>query len=59
MHTYNQALVSIIHKQTLISKWVVMLVRKMVLFLLESNIMFKTQHIYDKVNKVADALSRK
>ena len=36
-----------------------MLVRKMVLLLLENNIMFKAQHIYGKVNNIADALSRK
>lgn len=59
MHTDNQALVSIINKQTSKSKRVMMLVRKMVLLLLENNIMFKAQHIYGKVNNIADALSRK
>ena len=59
MHTDNQALVCIINKQTSKSKRVMMLVRKMVLLLLENNIMFKAQHIYGKVNNIADALSRK
>ncbi|KAK3108908.1 hypothetical protein FSP39_018419 [Pinctada imbricata] len=59
MHVDNQALVSVINRQSSKSKTVMKLVRAMVLYLLKFNILFRAQHIFGKQNNVADALSRK
>ena len=59
MHVDNQALVSVINKQSSKSKAVMKLVRPMVLYLLKFNVLFRAQHILGKQNNIADALSRK
>lgn len=59
MYIDNNALVSIVNRQTSKSKRVMVLLRKLVLLLLRNDIMFKAQHILGKKNNIADSLSRK
>jgi hypothetical protein len=56
--TDNEALVSVINKQTCRDKTLMFFVRKMVLICLKRNILFKAKHIPGVKNKLADALSR-
>lgn len=59
MYIDNNALVSIVNRQTSKSKRVMVLLRKLVLLLLRNDIMFKAQHILGKKNNIADSISRK
>ena len=54
----NEALVSVINKQTSKDKDVMYMVRHMVLKCLKLNLMFKAKHIAGKSNVMADLLSR-
>jgi hypothetical protein len=56
--TDNEALVSVINKQTCWDKTLMFFVRKMVLICLQRNILFKAKHIPGVQNKLADSLSR-
>ena len=55
----NEALVSIINKQTCRSKSVMVLLRHFVLLCMKENINFKASHISSSNNSLADAISRK
>ena len=57
-YTDNKVLVSILNKKTTKIKYIMFLVRKLVLLCLRLNIDFKSQHIEGKRNSKADALSR-
>lgn len=57
-YTDNEALVSILNKKTTKVKYIMFLVRKLVLLCLRLNIDFKSRHIEGKRNSKADALSR-
>ena len=57
-HTDNEALVSIINKQTSSDALIMFLVRKLVLECLYHNILFKAMHIRGVLNVLSDALSR-
>lgn len=56
--TDNEALVSVINKQTSTDVHVLKMVRFMVLRCLQHNILFKAKHIPGKKNSQADYLSR-
>lgn len=56
--TDNEALVSVINKQTSRDNQVMKMVRHMVLCCLKFNILFKSKHIPGKRNVLADCLSR-
>ena len=56
--TDNEALVSVINKQTSKDSGLMSLVRKMVLVSLEHNILFRAKHIAGSRNILADSLSR-
>lgn len=56
--TDNEALVSVINRQTSKDSVVVQMVRYLVLQCLHYNIIFKAKHIPGKHNKLADSLSR-
>jgi hypothetical protein len=56
--TDNEALVSVINKQTSRDNLVMRMVRFMVLNCLQLNILFKAKHISGKKNVLADSLSR-
>ena len=56
--TDNEALVSIINRQTSKLSCIMFLVRKLVLRCLHNNIEFKATHVPGKQNHLADALSR-
>jgi hypothetical protein len=56
--TDNEALVSIINRQTSKHQDTMILVRQLVLIALRSNIHFRAKHYPGKVNLIADALSR-
>ena len=57
-HIDNEALVSVINRQTAKSKRLMILVRKFVLLCMKLEVVFKAVHISSKCNKIADALSR-
>ena len=57
-HCDNQAVVTIINKQTCKQKHTMNLVRLMVTFCLSNNIVFKAVHVLGVNNGIADALSR-
>ena len=59
MHVDNEALVSVINKQTSKSKNVMTLVRTLVLCLLQNNTTFRSEHVPGSSNKIADSISRK
>ena len=59
MHMDNEALVSVINKQTSKSKNVMTLVRNLVLCLLQNNTTFCSEHVPGSSNKIADSISRK
>ncbi|CAC5390439.1 unnamed protein product [Mytilus coruscus] len=54
----NMALVSIINKRTVKSKHVMTFIRPLVLFTMQLNIQFKTQHIDGLRNEIADSISQ-
>ena len=54
----NEAVVTIINKQSSRSRAVMSLLRPLVLFCLSHNIMFRAKHISGVHNEIADALSR-
>lgn len=54
----NQAFVSIINKRTSKSKRIMKLIRRLVLFTMCNNILFKAVHLDGVHNKIADALTR-
>ncbi|XP_062590566.1 uncharacterized protein LOC134252145 isoform X1 [Saccostrea cucullata] len=56
--TDNEALVSVINRQTSKDSVVVQMVRFLVLQCLQHNILFRAKHIPGKHNKLADSLSR-
>ena len=56
--TDNEALVSVINKQTSRDSLVMLMVRFMVLHCLNHNIIFRAKHIPGKNNVLADRLSR-
>ena len=58
-HVDNEALVSVIKKQTSKSKNVMTLVRNLVLCLLQNNTTFRSEHVPGSSNKIADSISRK
>lgn len=58
-HTDNIALVSILNTQSSRSPRIMFLIRKLVLMLMQYNIIFKAKHISGIDNGIADALSRK
>ena len=58
VHTDNQALVSVLNKQTSKEPLVMALVRRLVLNCLKHDIVVKTVHIEGAINIAADALSR-
>lgn len=53
----NEALVSVLNKQTSKSKRSMQLVRPFVLSCMKSNILFRARHVYSKVNVIADSIS--
>ena len=55
----NEALVSVLNKQSAKSKRLMQLVRSFILLAMEYGIIFKATHISTHVNAVADAISRK
>ena len=55
----NQALVSILNKQTSKSSRVMLLLREFVLFCMRYSIVFRAKYICSKSNDIADSLSRK
>lgn len=57
-HTDNKALVSVINSQTSRETGVMILIRRLVLFCLEHNIVFSSVHIRGSSNSASDALSR-
>ena len=57
-HCDNQAVVSVINKQSTPHKLSMGLLRILVLFCLTNNIVFRAKHIPGKINDIADALSR-
>ena len=57
-HTDNQALVSVINKQTSKESHVMTLVRRLVTACLLYNIMCRAEHVPGRANQAADALSR-
>ena len=57
-HCDNESVVAIINKQSTPHKLSMGLVRVLVYFCLNNNIVFKARHIPGKVNDIADALSR-
>lgn len=58
LHTDNKALVSVINSQTSREPLVMILIRRMVLFCLENNIVFSSVHVEGASNSASDALSR-
>ena len=54
----NEALVSVLNKQSSTDDQVMFLIRKLVLFSLIHNINFRANHILGKLNVLADSLSR-
>ena len=54
----NQALVTIINKRTSQSKYVMQLLRPLVLLTMCNNVQFKAVHLSGVNNKLADSLSR-
>ena len=54
----NLALVNIVNKRTSKSKRVMSLIRPIVLYTMRYGIQFKTKHIEDTTNQIADSLSR-
>lgn len=57
-HTDNKALAEVINKKTTKEKELLVLVRALVLFCLQHNILFKAVHLPGLLNTKADALSR-
>jgi len=57
-NTDNEALVSIINKQTSKISCIMYLLRKLVLQCLDLNIIFRARHVRGKDNSIADSLSR-
>lgn len=58
MHIDNEALVSVLNKQSSKSKRLMKLVREFVLISMKLNIIFKAVHVSSKSNGIADAISR-
>ena len=58
LHTDNEALVSVINKQSSKEKLVMVLVRRLVVAGLKYNIVCQAQHVPGQYNTMADALSR-
>jgi hypothetical protein len=57
-YTDNEALVSVLNKQTSKVTCIMFLIRKLVLHCLQQNIVFLAKHVKGKDNCIADALSR-
>ena len=58
-HIDNEALVSVINKQTSEDKRIMELVRRFVLNLMLNNVVFKIKHISSMNNNIADSISHK
>ena len=58
LHTDNEALVSVINKQSSKEKLVMVLVRRLVVAGLKYNIVCQAQQVPGRYNTMADALSR-
>ena len=58
-HIDNEALVSVINKQTSEDKRIMELVRRFVLNLMLNNVVFKIKHISSMNNNIADSISSK
>ena len=59
LHIDNEALVTVMNKQTAKSKRLMLLVRRFVLLAMEYGIVFKAVHISTHCNSIADSISRK
>jgi hypothetical protein len=58
LHIDNEALVSVINRQTSRSKRLMFLIRKFVLLCMKLEICFRAVHISSESNEIADSISR-